>query len=533
MIKKLLYSLVLTGVILGIGGCGNSSSSEETNKKIVLGTAKLGNLADANVTIYKMEKDGSFTPLWHEKTSSGEILSKIGKFNLHIDELKDDSIYLYKITGGKDWDVDDNGVIDENYTVNKGTIRVIAKGSDIKKVKNKFVVSFATELLYEKVSSYLRNDFNKTEFFSIVKKEIQKIIGDINKDGKIDIADILTFDPSMKKEKLENFYKIKLQSILDMIHQGKLPLFNLSATLNSILTKGHANYVVLSSDGKKAYIADGKNGLVIIDVSNLTNLKQISSIDTAGDAFSVTLSKDEKTAYIADAYNGLVIVDINNSKEPKIISSIDTDSWANYIVLSKDEKIAYVAEDNGIDIIDISNLAKPKKISSINKGSAYSLVLSNDGTKVYVADYDDGLVIIDVNDSKNPKIISSIDTEGYANDIKLSKDGNLAYIANGNNGLVIVNINDSKNPKIINSIDTSFYAKRITLSGDGTKAYVSDEKGGLIIIDISNPLKLKKIKSFIPTRSVYGVALSKNERLAYIADIDGLVIVDLNFLLNN
>ena len=50
----------------------------------------------------------------------------------------------------------------------------------------------------------------------------------------------------------------------------------------SPLTTNHAESVTLSSDGTTAYIADGTNGLVIVDIRDPTNPTKLGSYYTYG-----------------------------------------------------------------------------------------------------------------------------------------------------------------------------------------------------------------------------------------------------------
>jgi hypothetical protein len=262
---KFVKIFLIFFILILFTACHGSNDNEGSNNSSK-GTAQLGNLADANVSIFKIENKGSFTLLWNEKTSNGDTLDKIGKFNTHSNELNNDDYYLYKIVGGKDWDSDDNGIKDNNYTENKGVIRLIAKGSDIKKAGNNLRVTFASELVYEKVIKYIKYNFNKANFQTLLNENIKKVIKDVNNNGNVDIQDMIQFNPTADKDKLSDLYKIKISSILNVIHKGKVPFLNISNILGSIDTNGTAYAVTLSSDGTKAYVADGNNGLVIIDL---------------------------------------------------------------------------------------------------------------------------------------------------------------------------------------------------------------------------------------------------------------------------
>jgi len=285
-VKSLLLVLALF-IFVGCGGGIPSNNVENTNEvetpssdngvateesSITLATAKLGNLANANVTIYKVEDNGTLTIKWNEITSSGDILDEIGKFNIHANEMEDDSFYLIKVKGGCDWDVEDDGEKDISCTQNKGTIRAIAKGRDIKRIGNDFKVTLVSELVYEKVAKYLYSNFNKTTFESKLTKVIKEIIkSDIDGDGKIDINDMAKFDPVKDKDKLANIYKIQYQNLVKIVHSKKLPLLNINYQIGHFDTDGGAISVTLSKDETKAYVADYDNGLVILDVSFFKN----------------------------------------------------------------------------------------------------------------------------------------------------------------------------------------------------------------------------------------------------------------------
>jgi len=414
------------GVTINVSDINNSTS-----------IAQLGNLAGAEVKIYKIEDNGTRALLYTGTTSSGDKLYEIGKFNNHSQNLDDDTYYLYVVKGGKDWDSDDDGVKDANFTANKGVIRAIAKGSNIKQAGDDFGVTAVSELLYERVHRYLVANFDKNSFENYLEQETKKVLTDAT------IDDILTFDPVNDKENLSKIYKDKYIKTINFIHQGKIPLLNFSTKLGSYDTARWAWRVTLSSDGTKAYVADDDNGLVVIDISDPTNPTKLGLYDTAGRAYGVTLSSDGIKAYVADYDNGLVVIDISDPTNPTKLGSYDT------------------------------------------AGYAAGVTLSSDGKKAYVADWNNGLVVIDISDPTNPTKIGSYDTAGYAWGVTLSSDGSKAYVADGYNGLVVIDISDPTNPTKLGSYDTAGRAYGVTLSSDGKKAYVADGYNGLVVIDVS------------------------------------------------
>jgi len=225
--------------------------------------AQLGNLVDANVSIYKVEDNGSITLLWSEVTEAGNTLDEIGKFSAHLNELDDETFYLYKVKGGSYWDSNDDGNLDASATPNKGTIRAIAKGSDFKNASSSFRVTLASELVYERVYQYLSNNFDKNSFAQILSEEAKNVITNAT------TADVLSFNPVSDKDSLTLHYKNNFAYYTDIIYQGKIPLLNKKTQLGSFDTAGRALGVTLSSDGTKAYVVDGSDGVVVLDMSLL------------------------------------------------------------------------------------------------------------------------------------------------------------------------------------------------------------------------------------------------------------------------
>jgi len=533
--KSIVLMLISTLFIIGLSGCNDKTSLSDngsetgTDNGSVTGTAKLGNLADANVAISKIEDDSSITVLGFETTSDGTTLADIGKFDLHLDELDDNTFYLYGVEGGKDWDANDTGTMDAHYTVNKGLIRSIALGRDIKAAGNNFTVSYATELLYENVESTLRYDFNKSTFQALLLKNAAKVVTDVNNEGTVDMQDILTFNPQKDASKLVAGYQRQLQTILDALHAGETPVLTPPYILGSYVTAGYARAVALSGDETKAYVADEDNGLVVIDISDPVHPAKLGSYDTAGSAYDVTLSSDGTKAYVADNSNGLVVINISDPAHPVKLGAYDTTGQAMSVTLSGDGTKAYVADTNdGLVVIDISDPAQPAKLGLYSDGYAYGVTLSSDGSKAYVADNSNGLAVIDISDPAHPARLGSYNTAGYAHDIALSSDGTKAYVADNFNALVVIDISDPANPAKLGSCDMAGGAYGVTLSSDGTKAYVADWFNGLVVIDISDPANPVKLGSYDMADSAFDIILSSDESKAYVANYgSGLVVIDL------
>ena len=195
----------------------DNNNEEETSDTPIInqnGKAQLGVLAKATVQLYelnKVEKKLLATTV----TSEGNTIESIGNFNLYLEKLNNDMFYLYEITGGTDFDVNDNGVIDEEGTINHGKFHLLVLGSHIKSI-GQANVTVISEIIYQKVINSLSLDNN--ELTSQIETFAQEIIEtDINGDGFIGIEDVLKYNPITDQKKLSEEYQNKLSQVISNI----------------------------------------------------------------------------------------------------------------------------------------------------------------------------------------------------------------------------------------------------------------------------------------------------------------------------
>jgi hypothetical protein len=106
---------------------------------------------------------------------------------------------------------------------------------------------------------------------------------------------------------------------------------------------------------KYAYLTNGEDGLVIINVTDKTNPKIISTQDTPG--FAVNLTVNAATVYIADG-RGLEIIDVSDPQRPFLMGGCPTPGWAHNVCVV--DNYAYVADSwAGLKIFNISSPARP------------------------------------------------------------------------------------------------------------------------------------------------------------------------------
>jgi len=294
-------------------------------------------------------------------------------------------------------------------------------------------------------------------------------------------------------------------------------------------------------DDNYAYVADGNDGLQIIDITNPASPGEVGACNTYYARGIDLLTIDSSTyACIADSDEGLKIIDITTPSSVTNSSSTgsSTTSGDNFlgIIVSETRKRAYVANSiNGLSIIDVSNPADPDIIGLCDTpGDAHGVTINGD--YAFVSDFNSGLQIIDISEP-DVTVIRSVDTGTVVN-CGITISGNYAFVTDGNplnpdytaGALKVFSLADPENPVLVSS-DSANVENCTGIAVSGNYAYVTDYNPGLHVFDISNPsdpvLKATcDIKVTTPGRSE-GIAVSGS--YAYVAAKgNGLQIVDIS-----
>ncbi len=475
--KRVIYFLVVLGLWLGLNSCGGGGGSSSVDKKV--GYAMLGNLADAKVEIYEVKSDGSLNLKWEEKSSNANSLSEIGKFYTHANELQDNTFYLYKVIGGKDWDKNDDNIKDNNYTIHSGIIRALAKGSDIKKAGNNFKVTILSEMLYKRVANMLKN-YNTRDLNSKINQECSKLIP-----GAKDIGAIITYDPKNDNDNLSDDIKLAIDIELHQHYFGIFSGVTLNKTLATLNIGDRVNNTI--NYGDYLFVLTENNGVLIYNISNLDFIMYVSKIDIYG-LDSAVVSDDGNYIYITTS-NGLEIYNISDINNPTFVSKLNYDFWKSF--------------------------------------GLYNLEISNDGNKLFIAGGKLGLIVVDISDKNNPTQIARYDTNKAVVDVKLSSDNSKAYIADYGAGLKVLNISNLNNIALLAEFTQTNGATSVALLSNETKAYVADYAKGLFVLDISNLSNITKVKQINSTHG-YDVKLSLDQNTAYFLNDRGVDVINLS-----
>ncbi len=256
-------------------------------------------------------------------------------------------------------------------------------------------------------------------------------------------------------------------------------------------------------EGAYAYIADGTEGLRIVDVRDPTNPVEVGSYNTPGQAMGVAVAG--QYAYVADGTEGLRIVDVRDPTNPVEVGSYNTPGQASGIAVGR--SYIYIADGTaGLRIISARDLTSPVEVGSYDTpGQAFGVTV--EGAYAYIADGTEGLRIVDVSGPTDPVEVSFYDTPGQATDVTVN--GNIAYVADGTQGLRVVFLRDPDATSQVVTIEEA--ATNVVLMPD--LAFIADGTRGLLVIDVLNPcdddfkLNERPKKYFAMERFINGMAV--------------------------
>jgi len=146
--------------------------------------------------------------------------------------------------------------------------------------------------------------------------------------------------------------------------------------------------------------AAGRAGIVHVD---MTGKKVKGKVETKAEARGVVVRRGR--AYVAEGAEGLRILDVTSKEGPKLLGGFDPKTTDMARSVSVSGTTAYLClGDSGLMLLDVSDPGAVKRVGLIDPERSVNRVTVV-GTKVYAANDADGVMIVDVSDVKNPRTI--------------------------------------------------------------------------------------------------------------------------------
>ncbi|HEX2836393.1 MAG TPA: hypothetical protein VHW00_25535 [Thermoanaerobaculia bacterium] len=212
-----------------------------------------------------------------------------------------------------------------------------------------------------------------------------------------------------------------------------------------------------------AYIADREEGLIVVDVTTLTdgnpsnnflsraltwNPENVEFVDSGGDrpmkrwrnllngANAITVAG---RWLLIGSDSGLVIADIDDPLQPRVVSVLE--GMHRPTAIAVQFRYAFVTDDTGLHVIDVTDPARPRPAARVAIEDARNVYVAR--TYAYVAAGKQGVVIVDVEKPEQPFIDQVFGEELHdVNDVKVASTNasTFAYVADGEHGLKILQL---------------------------------------------------------------------------------------------
>ena len=277
------------------------------------------------------------------------------------------------------------------------------------------------------------------------------------------------------------------------------------------------NEIIISDE--IAYIADGANGFLILNNSNVNHRSLIGKFETEGIAENIVVTND--TVYLT-VDNFLHLINSSDLSNPEEISHFNTSGKINDIAV-KDEIVYLTGNEQGLTILDTSgDILSVIGEFKIENSTFQSVIIEDE--VAYVTSRNHEFFILNVSQPNAVHILSRCDLIGSLNSIFIN--GTVAFISAEDQGFHIVNITKPNDPGLINTYNTTGNSTNVLI--DGNIVYVSDDIDGIIRYELDSYLDTDPT---ITTHKLVGIVKKMviNDNYLYISEgTKGIEIIDLS-----
>lgn len=380
----------------------------------------------------------------------------------------------------------------------------------------------STSYWYDFVYKNLKTQkYNNTDFVSVV-----------NNDSNV------TVDMNSIRDH-ESTYTSDLIISGSMTLSSNILVHDANVTLQSGATLNLGNYNLTIDTGTMTQegTVNKESGMIIGSVANAVSplaptLKLRSTFnynnllgiyDTNGTIEDMAISSDGTKAYIANGSKGVVALNLTTTT-PSVLWTYFDESSIKAIVLSPDGEKVYVTNNTGLLVLDTAqNPAENRLLGSYNQlqSSPTSIALSVDGTKAYVGT-SSMLYRFDIIDNLN--ITETFTQYDYTNINDIKVTDSKIYLAT-DNGLIIVEDIGNDGFYGINGYEPDYNVKAIAVSNDELTIYLAEGNGGVEVYDLEyGPVGYYKNTE----DSADDIQLSSDGTKLYVANSDNILLLDVN-----
>jgi len=301
--------------------------------------------------------------------------------------------------------------------------------------------------------------------------------------------------------------------------------------IGQLITGGYSYsvYVTTIGSNKYAFLADGSNGLVVINVQNPLNPTTTATVGTTAlvnDIFVATINS-RTYAFISEGFGGLVVTDISNPQSPVPLDTVPMagNDYLNTVFVDPSAQIAYLGTGSGnLLLYDISFLPGPPVLRGMDDypNAIYGICTAG-GFAYLAAGADMGVIIENISNPNNPTFVSYFNTTGSAWDVAIG--GTYLYVADGLTGVTVLNVSNQFQPQFYKRVNTRGNPVSIYYNTASAQFYIAELADGCEVYAAGgSPPLINQLGFYVNNNSSNGVFFS--DPYIYIADgQNGLLIL--------
>ncbi|HYU25011.1 MAG TPA: hypothetical protein VEO74_07405, partial [Thermoanaerobaculia bacterium] len=196
---------------------------------------------------------------------------------------------------------------------------------------------------------------------------------------------------------------------------------------------------------KYVYVADREEGLILVDVTTLSDANPSNNFLTRAVTFNPNgaltganaIAVAGRWVYVGGEH-GVQIVDVDKPLEPRLVATIPLDGVTG---IGVQFRYAFVTDKSGLHSIDVTDPSHPRVAANLPIADARSVYVAR--TYAYVGGGAQGMVIVDVERPEQPRIDQIFgDQLKDTNDVKVASTNasTFAYVADGKFGFKVVQL---------------------------------------------------------------------------------------------
>ena len=281
-------------------------------------------------------------------------------------------------------------------------------------------------------------------------------------------------------------------------------------------------FVVISPDGRLAYIANRAAG--VVTVLDMTINKVIAQIPVpAGPPQFIALTPDGGHAYVSiyNADKTINLVAVLDTKTTRLLGTIPVEQKPYALAVTPDQRFVYVPSHDAahIDIIDIASSTVVQNVAV--PPNPHWVTFTPDGKFAYIADHESN--VLSVLDMSTNTIIQTIPVGTSPHSVAVSPDGKqVAVVCFDSNDLYFI---DTATNQVQGSVAVGTNPQDVTYAPDGRYLYTANVASGTVsVVDTET----RTVTASIPTDSPTSVAVLPNGRKAYVTNLNTGTLTVLN-----